>query len=160
MKKTLLAIASATALVAGLVTATNADARARTARAELTLADGAGIGTVQFITTRGHTEVRVRLAGAPGLDAFHGFHIHANDVDANGAGCIADPGAASSTWFASADGHYNPTSETHAHHAGDMPVVYVDAGGVVETRFQIAAIEPRELDGKVVILHAGADNFA
>jgi Cu-Zn family superoxide dismutase len=59
----------------------------------------------------------------------------------------------------SADGHYNPTGLAHAHHVGDMPSVYVNADGSVETRFQIDKINPSELDGKVVILHAGADNF-
>ena len=102
----------------------------------------------------------MRLTGAPGLDAFHGFHIHANDVLANGEGCVADPAAAPSTWFVSADGHYNPTLLTHSHHVGDMPVLYVNADGSVETRFHIDRIAPRDLNGKVVILHAGADNFA
>ena len=60
------------------------------------------------------------------VDVFHGFHIHANNDDSatpgNGSGCIADTAAASSTWFTSADGHFNPTGETHSHHVGDMPV--------------------------------------
>lgn len=160
MRNRLLAIASGVALVAGLVTATTADAHARSAKATLAKADGAVIGTVEFTTTDGHTEVRVRLTGAPGIDAFHGFHIHANDVTTNGDGCIADPAADPSTWFVSADGHYNPTGQSHAHHVGDMPVVYVNADGSVETRFQIDKINSADLSGKVVILHAGADNFA
>ena len=83
-----------------------------------------------------------------------------NDVTTNGDGCIADPAAAPSTWFVSADGHYNPTGQTHSHHAGDMPVVYVNADGSVETRFQIDRINPGDLKGKAVVLHAGADNYA
>jgi superoxide dismutase, Cu-Zn family len=154
------AIVAGTALTAGLVTATTAGAHGRVARATLATADGTRIGSVEFNTNRGHTNVTVRLRQAPGLDAFHGFHIHANDVPTNGDGCIADPAALSNTWFVSADGHYNPSAQTHAHHAGDMPVVYVNADGSVETRFQIDAIEPGELNGKVVILHAGPDNYA
>jgi Cu-Zn family superoxide dismutase len=160
MNHRLIAVAAGAALVAGLVTASTADAHTRSARAALSTADGTRIGSVEFRTDDGHTEVRVRLTGAPGIDAFHGFHIHANDVTTNGDGCVADPAAAPSTWFVSADGHYNPTGQTHSHHVGDMPVVYVNADGSVETRFRIDKINPDELTGKVVILHAGADNYA
>lgn len=160
MNKALLAIASGAALVAGVITVSTADARNRSAKATVATADGVMIGTVDFKTDDGSTEVRVRLSGVPGLDAFHGFHIHANDVSTNGDGCLADPAAAPSSWFVSADGHYNPAGQTHSHHVGDMPVVFVNADGSVETRFRIDRINPTELAGKVVILHAGADNFA
>jgi len=160
MKNRMIAITAGAALVAGLVTATTADAHARSAKTTLVTAAGDRIGTVEFKTDDRHTEVRVRLTGAPGIDAFHGFHIHANDVTTNGDGCIADPGAAPATWFVSADGHYNPTGQTHSHHVGDMPVVYVNTDGSVETRFQLDRIKPGDLKGKVVILHAGADNYA
>ncbi len=142
------------------VAASTAGADGKRATATLRTPDGVKIGAVQFRTEHGHTEVRVLLTGAPGLDAFHGFHIHANDAVTNGDGCIADPTAAPATWFVSADGHYNPTGQTHSHHVGDMPTVYVNADGNVETRFRIDKINPGELNSKVVILHAGADNFA
>ena len=77
MKKKLIAITAGAVLVAGLVTVNNVDARTRSAKARLVTADGARIGTVEFKTYAGHTDVRVRLDGAPGIDAFHGFHIHA-----------------------------------------------------------------------------------
>lgn len=160
MKNRLLAISAGAALVAGLITANAADAHSRTPRTALTTADGTMIGTVEFRVDDGHTEVRVQLIAAPGVDAFHGFHIHANDVTTNGDGCIADPAAAPATWFVSADGHYNPDGQTHSHHVGDMPVVYVNADGSVETRFRIDKIDSSDLNGKVVILHAGADNYA
>ena len=160
MKYRLVALASGAALVAGLVSVSTADAHARSAWVKLATADGVRVGTVEFRTDDGHTEVRVRLTGAPGADAFHGFHIHANDITSNGDGCIADPVAAPATWFVSADGHYNPTAQTHSRHAGDMPVVYVNADGSVETRFHIDKVRPGDLNGKVVILHAGADNYA
>ncbi len=161
MDKRLLCVACGVVLVAGLVTATTAGARSRSAKTTLAAVDGTEVGTVEFKTDDGYTEVRVRLTAAPGVDAFHGFHIHANDVitETNGEGCIADPAAAPSTWFVSADGHYNPTGQTHSHHVGDMPVVYVNADGSVETRFRIDKINPSDLEGKAVVLHAGADNF-
>jgi Cu-Zn family superoxide dismutase len=159
MNKAVLLIATSAALATGLIATRTADAHGRSATARLATADGVNIGKVEFRTDDGHTEVRVRLVGAPGLDAFHGFHVHANDVSTNGDGCVADPAAAPAMWFTSADGHYNPGGLTHSHHAGDMPVVYVNADGTVETRFRLDAIKPSELDGKVVILHADADNF-
>jgi Cu-Zn family superoxide dismutase len=159
MNKAMLGITIASVLTTGIVVANVADAHNRSARASLATADATRIGSVEFKTDRHHTDVRVRLSGTPGLDAFHGFHIHANDVTTNGDGCIADPAAAPATWFVSADGHYNPTAQTHSHHVGDMPSVYVNVDGSVETRFQIDRIDPNDLNGKVVILHAGADNF-
>ena len=162
MKKIVLGVAGGSALVVGLVTANIADADNHSASATLATAEGLEIGTVEFTTEDGHTEVRVVLEGAPGVDAFHGFHIHANDDDSetpgNGTGCVATSDPATS--FLSADGHYNPTSETHSHHAGDMPVVYVNADGSVETRFTLDGIDAADLNGKVVILHANPDNFA
>jgi len=162
MNKTLLSVAAASTVVVGVITANIADADNHSARATLATADGLEIGTVEFTTEDGHTEVRVSLQGAPGLDAFHGFHIHANDDDTatpgNGSGCIATTDPATS--FLSADGHYNPSEETHSHHVGDMPVVYVNADGSVETLFRLDRINPGELNDKVVILHANPDNFA
>jgi len=162
MNKTLLGIAAGSTLVVGVTTAKIADADNHSSKATLATAEGQEIGTVEFTTEDGHTEVRVSLQGAPGLDAFHGFHIHANNDDSatpgNGSGCIATTDPATS--FLSADGHYNPTDQTHSHHVGDMPVVYVNTDGSVETLSRLDAIDPDELDGKVVILHANPDNYA
>ncbi|MGD9792382.1 MAG: superoxide dismutase family protein [Acidimicrobiia bacterium] len=158
--KMIIAVAAAATVSVGVVVASSANAHDRSTKAWLATADGTRIGAVSFTPAGRSTEVKVRLSGVPGLDAFHGFHIHANDVPSNGEGCIADPAAASSTWFVSADGHFNPTTANHGHHVGDMPVVYVNSDGSVETRFRIDRIETGVLRGKVVILHAGADNFA
>jgi Cu-Zn family superoxide dismutase len=159
MHKSLLAIAAGAALAGGLLVATNAGAHGRTAKATLSTADGTKIGTVELRGDHGGTEVRVRLSNTPGVDAFHGFHIHANDTAANGDGCIADPAAAPSTWFVSADGHYNPNAQSHGHHAGDLPVAYVNAHGEVETRFRIDGMQVGDLGGKAVVLHGGPDNY-
>ena len=91
-------------------------------------------------------------------DAFHGFHIHAN-ADATGEGCVADPAQPSNTWFTSVGGHWKSGTQTHGQHLGDMPSVFVNANGSVETRFTISRIPLSELAGKAVVLHAGADNF-
>jgi Cu-Zn family superoxide dismutase len=47
----------------------------------------------------------------------------------------------------------------HGGHAGYLPILYLDADGRAEARFTVDRIVPRELHGKAVILHAGADNF-
>ncbi len=159
MKKALLGMAAGTALVGGLVVARAADAHTPIARATLYTAAQARVGTVEFKMKHTHTEVTVRLRNASGVDAFHGFHIHANDDSVNGDGCVADPNALSSTWFGSADGHFNPTASVHGDHVGDMPVLYVNSDGSVRSTFRIDVIKPEDIKGKVVIFHAGPDNF-
>ena len=160
MKNKILALAGATVMIAGVVSFTSADAQPRSARARLVTAHSVEIGTVDFTNAGGYTEVKVRLINAPGIDAFHGFHVHANNNPAHGDGCIANTALAPSTWFASADGHFKRDGELHSHHAGDLPVVYVNGDGSVETKFRIDTIDSSELVGKAVVLHAGPDNYA
>lgn len=167
MRSRFLGLAAVMLLVTTLTGTDTATAKARSAKATLRTAFGNRIGTVRFQTIGRHTEVRVTL-NSGGLDdvevdVFHGFHIHANGDDSaspgNGSGCIADAAAPRSTWFASADGHYNPTNQTHGHHVGDMPSIYFNSDGSVETRFRLDQIEPGDVIGKAVVLHAGMDNF-
>lgn len=167
MNKKLLSLTAATVLVAGVINTDTASATVRSAKATLTTAFGHRIGTVRFKFIGGHTEVRVSL-NTGGLtevevDVFHALHIHANNDDTatpgNGSGCIADVAAAPSTWFTSADGHYNPTAEAHSHHAGDLPIVYFNSDGGVESRSRLDQIKLDDIVGKVVILHAGPDNY-
>ncbi len=145
-------VVSASLGLGAVATSSGAGAHGKAARATLYLASGAKVGQVTFSATRHHTWVRVHLDHAPGVDAFHGFHIHANDVgEVNG--CVGPD-------FLSADGHWLEGDETHGHHVGDMPSVYVNRDGSVDARFTLdRRVDPRILPGKVVILHAGADNF-
>lgn len=139
-----------------------ADAAKPMASADLETASGDRIGSVSFFDRGPSTRVEVKILvpdGTTATRAFHGFHIHANDKPENGEGCLADPAAASSTWFASADGHLKVDGENHADHVGDMPSLLVNANGSAETTFSTDRIAPDELDGRAVILHAGADNF-
>jgi superoxide dismutase, Cu-Zn family len=158
------AIAAAGALGLTAVAATTGSAGAHNpwARATLRSADGTRIGTVAFHDhASGRTEVKVRLLRASGTEAFHGFHIHANDVSTNGEGCIADAAQLSSTWFVSADGHWkHDPLEIHGHHAGDLPSVFVNADGTSIQSAQVDKLNATEVVGRAVILHAGADNFA
>ncbi len=146
-------IASAVLGLGAVAISSGAGANGPEARTTLRSTTGTKVGKVTFSTDDDHTEVRVHLDSAPGVDAFHGFHIHANNDPSNGDGCIAGGN------FVSADGHWKLAGETHGHHIGDMPSVYVNVDGSVDSRLTIDRIDPADLHGKVVILHAGADNF-
>lgn len=116
MNKKLLSATIGAVLAGGLASATTTGANTKSTKAALATADRTKIGSVEFKTDRGYTEVRVRLAAVPGVDALHGFHIHANDIvtETNGDGCIADPATEPATWFASADGTTTrPDKPTH-----------------------------------------------
>ena len=159
-----LAAAGLVAAAAVATTTETAGAHEPWARSQLRSADGSRIGTVAFSDDgfSDHTLVTVRLRGAAStaLDAFHGLHIHANDVSANGDGCIADPTQPSTTWFVSADGHWkHDPAELHGNHAGDLPSVFVNGDGSASVRFDVDKLTPSEVIGRAVVLHAGADNF-
>jgi Cu-Zn family superoxide dismutase len=117
------------------------------ARAELRDALGSKVGTVKLEQDGDNVAIKIKVDGAsPG---FHGFHVHA-------VGTCTPP-------FTSAGGHYNPGSATHGDHAGDLPVLYVDADGetvarFVTDRFALGALF--DADGSAFILHAGRDNYA
>ncbi len=162
MRKSVVGYVAVLAIVGGVAVTATAGAHSRSAKAKLRHASGQEIGTVKFVDGHGYTEVRVeiRRGSAVAADAFHGFHIHANDGATNGEGCVADPAQPSNTWFTSADGHWkSDTTQTHGQHTGDMPSVFVNENGSVETRFTISRIPLSDLNGKAVVLHAGADNF-
>jgi superoxide dismutase, Cu-Zn family len=131
--------------------------------ATLRNADGQTIGTVKFLQEKDAlvTRVQVVVKTTTGYSGFHGFHIHTNNDATNGIDCIADPKAASSTWFVSADGHYKrDANDAHPNHAGDLPSVWVNRDGSGSSEIVIDRIQTGELFNRVVILHAGADNFA
>jgi superoxide dismutase, Cu-Zn family len=158
----LVGAAAVVAAAAVIVVATGAGAGSDSASAVLRTAEGTEIGKVSFAAKSDRTEVTVHLDNVPeaaGLDAFHGFHVHANDNAENGEGCVADAAKPSNTWFVSADGHLKAAEQTHGEHNGDLPSVYVGPDGSVEARFSIDRLAPGDVTGKAVILHAKADNF-
>jgi Cu-Zn family superoxide dismutase len=118
------------------------------AKVQLRNAAGVVVGDAKFEQQRDGVEVRVKVHGlTPG---FHGFHIHTT------GSCVAAD-------FTSAGGHFNPTGEVHGHHAGDMPILQVNADGTGEARFTTASFQVSQLfdaDGSALIIHAGADNYA
>ena len=144
----------------------SAEARTVIGRAELKLAPGASIGTVTFENPKDGdaTIVKVDLKIAVGTfdtQTFHGFHIHANDDAGNGAGCVADATRPSNTWFVSADGHMKrDANEGHGAHSGDLSSVYLNRDGTIHLEFSTDRFVAGALFDRVVVLHAGADNFA
>lgn len=94
-----------------------------------------------------------------GFHGFHGFHVHANNLPDGGTGCVADANQPSSTWFVSADGHMSGEGQSHGSHTGDMPSVLAQDDGTARLQFSTRAFSLKDLEGKAVVLHAGADNF-
>ncbi|HEY0360371.1 MAG TPA: superoxide dismutase family protein [Mycobacteriales bacterium] len=157
-----MALGTAT-VVAGacLLVADEASARSQQVRALLRDPGGAVVGVVTF--SKAGRGTRVLAAMQPNryvaAGEFHGFHVHANDNPANGTGCVADPAAAPSTWFVSADGHLAGPDQTHGHHIGDMPSPLVAGDGTAILMFTTDRFTPAGVVGRAVVLHAGPDNF-
>ena len=136
------AAVSLLAITAGIATGQAGEGRA--AKAMLRDASGAKVGVVRFTEHRGGVRVRVEVNGVAA--GFHGFHVHAVGE------CIPP--------FTSAMGHLNPGGVGHAGHAGDMPVLLVNADGTGEARFVSDRVTLTDLVGRAVIVHAGPDNYA
>jgi Cu-Zn family superoxide dismutase len=102
-----------------------------------------------FHTSPGKVTVQLRARRLP--PGFHGFHVHTVGV--------CDP----ATGFTSAGGHFNPTGAPHDDHAGDLPVLLVNADGTAQAtvstdRFTIGQL--LDADGSAMVVHAAADNYA
>jgi Cu-Zn family superoxide dismutase len=146
----------AVALTFATASAANASTPSESWSATATLqdADGNEVGTVAFSGDAAATRVDVTLSGVTeGLEAYHGIHVHANDDDST-----CDPAA--DPVFSDVGGHWNPTDEPHGHHAGDLPPVFIGADGSGSASSTIGPLEASDLEGRAVILHAGADNLA
>ena len=122
-------------------------------------AAGATVARVVFARAGDDRALVTVTVAFPGIRAgFHGFHIHANDNPANGDGCIADPAQPANTHFVSADGHFNPTGQTHGNHGGDTPGVNVlsDGSALLSYTHELTL---DAITGRALILHEGMDNF-
>ncbi len=129
------------------------------ARAEMKNQAGAVIGEVVF-KKHGHDIIGIADVTVPSTSGeFHGFHIHANNLDTTPAdgqpdGCLATGG------FASVGGHWDVGSHNHGAHTGDLPVLMRDANGHAQTTFTIGKFQPGDIIGRAVVVHMGADNYA
>jgi len=143
--------------VLGIACAASVSAHAQTAKASLKDAAGKDVGTVNLTQTPHGVLLKLSLKGVPAGE--HAFHVHA-------VGKCEPP-------FTSAGGHFNPGGKKHGMaaaegpHAGDMPNLYVPAGGelVVEVAnpgISLVKGQPNSVfdaDGSAIIVHAGVDDY-
>jgi superoxide dismutase, Cu-Zn family len=141
-------IAMSMLIATGVVAAVAGGDSVTGAKAELGGAGGESLGKVRLIERDGKIVVKAKVPGiAPG---FHGFHVHA-------------VGACEGPAFTSAGGHLNPAGASHPSHAGDMPVLLVNADGSARAAFatdRFALADLFDLDGSAIIVHANPDNYA
>jgi Cu-Zn family superoxide dismutase len=108
------------------------------------------IGEVSFEQTSGGVHVLAIVNHLP--PGSHGFHIHEK------GDCSAPDGA-------SADGHFNPTSQPHgnpmagAHHAGDLPALKADAKGVAKLDTSVSGVAVSSIVGRGLVVHADPDDY-
>jgi superoxide dismutase, Cu-Zn family len=157
---TLVVVAAVSAV---LVVRARAASDSPAASATLHSADGRSVGRVDFYAAGTGLRARVSVqmpSGTAAFGAYHGLHIHANNDATNGNDCAADPAEPPARWFASADGHYDKrAAHNHAAHDGDLASLYLSADGRGIAEFRTDRLSPADLASRVVILHAGPDNF-
>jgi superoxide dismutase, Cu-Zn family len=140
-------------------------ARTIIATAELKMADGQTVGKITFENPKDGDATIIRVdmafpANSIQTETFHGLHIHANDVATNGAGCVADPKAASNTWFTATDGHYKKDpNQIHGGHSGDLATVFINRDRTAHIETKIDRFVASELTDRAVIFHADPDNY-
>ena len=88
------------------------------------------------------------LTGTPPIGP-HGFHIHA--VGNCTVGDSANP-------FLGAGGHFNPTTQPHGNHAGDLPVLFSNSGRAQMTVFT-DDFKVSDVNGRAVIIHKNPDDY-
>ncbi len=137
------ALVAVAVLLSGAIAYSQASAQA--AKAEVRNAKGEMVGTLTLAQEPDGVRLTVEVSNLP--PGFHGFHIHA-------VGKCEAP-------FTSAAGHFNPAGQNHAHHAGDLPNLLVNAEGrafmlVKTARFKLEDLF--DLDGSAIIIHADPDN--
>lgn len=104
-------------------------------------------GTVQFYPMWDGVLVVVQVRGLPETgNGIFALHIH------EGGSCTGRD-------FADSGSHFNPGGVLHPGHAGDLPPLLRCCGGrgylaVVTNRFSI-----RDVIGRTVVIHSGADDF-
>lgn len=115
-------------------------------------------GTVWFADVPGGMLIEAEVSGLPAyrpgsgnvspVSPF-GFHIH------DGRQC----GSPSSTPpYETSGGHYNPTSQHHGNHAGDLPVL-IPTNGYAFMAFFTGKMKSSDIIGKTIIIHENPDDY-
>ncbi len=139
-----------------------ASASASTITVQMSAVDASGVNAVLGSVTVSESKYGLvftpMLKGlAPGL---HGFHLH--EYPSCGAGQKEGAPAAAM----GAGGHYDPeSSKKHGTpwgdgHRGDLPPLYVDNQGLAQHAVLAPRLKMRDLNGRSLMLHAGADNYS
>lgn len=119
---------------------------------------GKNIGVVTATDSRYGLILIPQLRDLP--PGIHGFHVHQNPdcghamKDGKHVAALA------------AGGHLDPL-KTGKHegpygngHLGDLPVLYVDAGGKATVPMLAPRLKVKDLKGKSLMIHAGGDNYS
>lgn len=107
-------------------------------------------GMVLFYRFKKGTVVVADIMGLPeNGSGMYGFHIH------EGLSCTGN----ASDSFADAKGHFNPYGMEHPLHAGDLPVLMGNGGGLCWCAFFTERFMPGEVAGRTVIIHDMPDDF-
>lgn len=126
------------------------------ARAVIRLADGREVGAATFQATPAGVLLTADLSGLPA--GTHAMHFHTVGT------CTAPD-------FASAGGHFNPTTRSHGFrnpvgpHAGDLPNIHVPESGVLRVEvLSNVSLGPGngtlgDADGSAIVIHALADDY-
>lgn len=119
---------------------------------------GAEVGKVAVTESKYGLVFTPALSGlAPGL---HGFHVHQNPS------CEAAEKDGKMTPALAAGGHLDPAgTNRHAEpwgdgHLGDLPPLYVDAGGNATQPVLAPRLKMSDLAGRSLMVHAGGDNHS
>ena len=104
-------------------------------------------GCVQFYQESGCVLIVARISGLPKESGtgFFGFHVH------QGEGC-------SGADFSETKSHYNPTSQAHPKHAGDLPPLLA-CGGNAYLSVKTDRFTVNEIIGRSVVIHSDPDDF-
>ena len=152
--KTFLSIATAAGVLAAGCAGMGGSGPAAMAQLASTSGSTAS-GQVRFVQSGGKVKVSGEVRGLK-PNAEHGFHVHEKGDCSSGDGM-------------STGGHYNPGGAPHGqhgmstHHAGDLPVLKADAGGVARFSFDSSTITigrgAADIVGKGLIVHRDPDDY-
>ena len=153
MTRTFILLASVLALGACANTGTTMGPRAVASLQNTT--GSAATGSVTFTQSGDKVLVSGMVSGLkPNVE--HGFHLHEKGDCSSGDGM-------------SAGGHFNPDGQPHgnhagmAHHAGDLPSLKADAGGVAKFSFESKSISvgsgAANIIGQGLIVHRDPDDY-
>ncbi|WP_306365136.1 superoxide dismutase family protein [Nocardia sp. CC227C] len=122
--------------------------------AQLKDVNGNTVGTATFGKTGNHLELTVEAHGLePG---FHGMHIHQfGKCEPNSTAPTGGPAGA----FLSAGGHLQVGDQNARPMSGDLTSLEVLADGSAKLVTTTDKVTLDDIEGKALMIHAGADNF-